>query len=54
MFPPWFYALIWQRGYLDSDMWNAGLNYWPQKVFGTVVRPLVGNAPIELRPIAVF
>jgi hypothetical protein len=24
------------------------------KIFGTVVRPLVGDAPIELRPIAVF
>ena len=28
MFPEWYYPLIWDRRYLDSDWWRAGLDFW--------------------------
>jgi hypothetical protein len=28
MFPEWFYSLLWERRYLDSDWWQLGLDYW--------------------------
>ncbi len=31
MFPNWFYSLLWERYYRDSDWWMDGLNYWLTK-----------------------
>jgi hypothetical protein len=28
MFPEWFYSLLWQQRYRDSDYWRAGLDFW--------------------------
>jgi hypothetical protein len=28
MFPEWFYSLLWERRYRDSDWWKDGLDFW--------------------------
>lgn len=28
MFPEWYYTLLWEKGYLSSDHWQAGLDFW--------------------------